>query len=435
MNVKVLHVSTPDGVSGALHRESQYVFNYSATERKDEVSLTMPIRAKSYASTPLPPMFSMNLPEGYLFDCIARRLAKHEAIDDMRLLAITGRQQIGRLQFTPPGDAWQAPAPQVGLKQLLREPASAGLFDFLVDTYFQAGISGVQPKVLMPDADRPPAERVTLTESDLIVKTGGAEYPWLAQNEFLCMDAARRAGMDVPEFWLSDDGGLFIMRRFDLTPKRLGFEDMAVLMGLPRDPQGNYKYRQSYEAVARIIQVFSGAKAADNLRAFFESVALSVLVRNGDAHLKNFGMLYSDPASADVCLAPVYDVVTTTIYPYYHQRTGIERVDRTLALKLFSGARTRNYPSRDELLRFGKTVCGVRNPDETLDRIASAMTDTLAQHRHRLDGEYAAQLRAEWEQSLGLMSRSSVHVVEPLPSSATPAEREATSDDEDRPTP
>ncbi len=248
MKTETLQVSTPTGISGELHREAQYIFNYSATDRTNEVSLAMPIRAQSYASTQIMPVFSMNLPEGYLYDLIARRLAKHEQIDDMRLLAITGRQQIGRLQFEPPGEAWAAPPPQVGLQQILLAPASDRLFEFLIDTYFQSGISGVQPKVLMPDADRTPAERVTLTESDLIVKTGGVEYPWLTQNEFLCMDAARRAGLHVPEFWLSDDGNLFVTRRFDFEPERLGFEDMAVLMGKWRDPQGNYKYQESYEA-------------------------------------------------------------------------------------------------------------------------------------------------------------------------------------------
>ena len=396
MKVKTLQVSTPTGAAGLLLRESQYVFNYITTQRANEVSLTMPIRAQSYATTPLMPVFSMNLPEGYLFDLIARRIAKHERIDDMRLLAITGRQQIGRLQFLQSGERWEPPPAQVGLKRLLHEPASRGLFDFLLDTYFESGISGVQPKVLMPDADAAPPDRIAFPQANLIVKSGTAEYPWLAQNEFLCMEAARRADLDVPEFWLSDDGNLFILRRFDLLPERQGFEDMAVLMGKPRDPQGNYKYQESYEAIARIVSAFSGPRARDNLQAFFASLALSVMVRNGDAHLKNFGLLYRDPGAGEAWLAPIYDVVTTTIYPHYNQRTGETRVDRTMALKLFSGAKTRNYPSRDELLRFGKTVCMVSRPDQVIDRIATAMSATLDAHRPRLQHEYGARIVAEW---------------------------------------
>ncbi len=151
-------------------------------------------------------------------------------------------------------------------------------------------------------------------------------------------------------------------------------------------------------------------RAPENLHAFFESVALSVLVRNGDAHLKNFGMLYRHPGDGDVRLAPVYDVVTTTVYPHYNQRTGAERVDRTLALKLFSGAKARHYPSRADLLRFGKTICLVSKPDEVIDRIASAMSAALAANQGRLEGEYAARLKVEWDQSRLALAPAHVRV-------------------------
>ena len=46
---------------------------------------------------------------------------------------------------------------------------------------------------------------------------------------------------------------------------------------------------------------------------FFTTLVLSVMLRNGDAHLKNFGVVYPTPHGT-VELAPVYDVVTTTVY-------------------------------------------------------------------------------------------------------------------------
>lgn len=408
--IKHLQVSTPAGAAGQLHRESQYVFNYEATDRVNEVSLTMPIRAQSYASHPLMPMFAMNLPEGYLFDMIARRLAKHEYVDDMRLLAITGRHQIGRLQFMEPGDPWQETPPRVGLNQLLHETSSNELFAFLVDTYFESGISGVQPKVLMPDADRTEPERLTILQPDLIVKAAGTEYEWLTQNEFLCMDAARRAGLTVPDFWLSDDGALFVMRRFDLAPTRLGFEDISALMGKPRDPHGNYKYTESYEAIARIITHYSGKHAPANLHAFFDYLTLSVMVRNGDAHLKNFGMLYPHPVAEQRQLAPLYDVVTTSVYPHVNLRTGETRYDRTMALKFFSGAKHRNYPSREDLLRFGEMVCLVSKPAEVIDRVGSAMSDAWRAHQDRLQGDFATAFAAEWDVGRTSLSPPQVYV-------------------------
>ncbi|WP_297830335.1 type II toxin-antitoxin system HipA family toxin [Thermomonas sp.] len=413
MKIKRLHVTTPLGLAGDLHRESQYVFNYATTDRRGEVSLTMPIRAQSYAGNPLPPVFAMNLPEGYLYDMIVRRMAKHERIDDMRLLAITGRQQIGRLQFAVPGEQRQEQVPRIGLTQLRTERASRELFEFLVDAYFDSGISGVQPKVMLPDADRLaglPADRATLVHSDLIVKSGGGEYEQLARNEFLCMDAARRAGLTVPEFWLSDDGSLFIMRRFDLTPARRGFEDMSVLMGKTRDPQGNYKYTESYEAITRFIVALTGTDASANLAAFFEYLAFCAMVRNGDAHLKNFGLTYDDPVTGSRLLAPLYDVVTTTAYPYLNWRTGEQRVDRTLALKLFSGAKHRNFPSRGDLLEFGRTICRVRRPEQVLERIGTAMSETWQAHGARLEGDFRERMATEWEAGRQAIAATQVFV-------------------------
>ncbi len=92
---------------------------------------------------------------------------------------------------------------------------------------------------MLPDAQRPTGlgERATVVHSNLIVKATTDEYPHLTQNEFLCMSAAKMAGIPVPNFWLSEDGGLFVLERFDLTPTApLGFEDMSVLMGNPHAP-------------------------------------------------------------------------------------------------------------------------------------------------------------------------------------------------------
>jgi len=104
----------------------------------------------------------------------------------------------------------------------------------------------------------------------------------------------------------------FIMRRFDIAPDGfpIGFEDMCSLQALGTAQ----KYTGSYERVARSIRDFvSGDKLMESREQFFATLVLSMMVRNGDAHLKNFGVLYSSPLDA-VSIAPVYDVVTTTAY-------------------------------------------------------------------------------------------------------------------------
>lgn len=121
-----------------------------------------------------------------------------------------------------------------------------------------------------------------------------------------------------------------------------------------------------------------------------------------NSDLKNFGLLYR--SREDVWLAPMFDVVTTTIYKYTRYPGGPELEDRTLALKLFAGKHhTRAYPTTDELLAFGRKVCGVSQPALVLSRIAQAMRQTLEEARQ--DARVAPTLRAQmaqvWEEGLG----------------------------------
>ena len=396
MKTEELRISTPQGVAGDLLKESRYVFNYTATERSQEISLTMPIRAESYSSGALLPIFEMNKPEGYLLSKIEEVFAKAGPLDDLSLLALTGGTQIGRLTYTAPDAPARSARAPITRKELLTRKPTSELFDHLVAIYFESGISGVQPKVLVPEPDTrgPVTGRATVVHSDLIVKSSGPEFPHLTQNEFLCMSAAKRAGIPVPDFALSEDGGLFVLSRFDQEEgKSLGFEDMGVLTG-----RGNRdKYQGSYENVAKAIRLYceSGDPLAQ-LQQYFDYVALTVMVRNGDGHLKNFGLLYDHPQDlASIRIAPLYDVVTTSIYDISGGMTQITKYDRTLALKL---GKTRSYPSRKTLLEFGKTICQVMHPQRNIERCADAMSETLDAERDRIEPSLLKTLSAAWDE-------------------------------------
>ncbi len=394
--LKSLIIATPQGDAGSLTKESRYVFNYATSERSREVSLVMPYRAESYADTALPSVFAMNRPEGYLLDKLRERFGKFMRLDDMRLLAITGANQIGRLRYFVPEKPRESLRAEVGLSTLLNSGASDELFDHLVGLYLSSGISGFQPKVMMPDADAltPIVEKSTAVTPDLIVKAAGEDYAHLAQNEFLCMAAAREAGISVPEFWLSDDGSLFVMRRFDLegdARQQLGFEDMAVLLGRSAEQ----KYLGSYERIAEMIGYLCAENRAESLVRFFDYVTLSVMVRNGDAHLKNFGLIYDRPGGRAPSLAPLFDVVTTTVYSHFDPQSGRTLTDRTLALKL---NKQRTYPDTKALMTFGRTVCGVAHPERVVERIETAMRATLDKHAPRIDPELLGVMRREWAQ-------------------------------------
>jgi serine/threonine-protein kinase HipA len=395
--IKLLNITTPQGVAGELSRGSQFSFAYASAQASCEVSLVIPYDPTPVVSNVLHPIFDMNVPEGFLADQIKRRMAKHMQVDEMRLLSIIGGNQIGRLSYENPIEASAPVKAQVGLQEILSGDTSQGVFDFLVETYFESGISGVQPKVLVPDLDKLTGNRKTMLRSDLIVKSGADEYAHLAQNEFLCLEAARLAGLETPRFWLSERGDLFVMERFDLTESgRLGFEDMAVLLGLNKDPHDNYKYSQSYETLAAVInEVCRHGDVLRELERFFSYVCLSVMVRNGDAHLKNFGVLYTHPGAPEtVQLAPVFDVTTTTVYENYNPKSGQSLVDHTLAIKM---NKVKAYPDRQQLIEFGRKHCGVANPGMIIERISDAMSEALRAHQVRIDVELFTTMQKEWD--------------------------------------
>ena len=395
--IKLLNITTPQGMAGELSRGSQFSFAYASAQASREVSLVIPYDPTPVVSNVLHPIFDMNVPEGFLADQIKRRMAKHMQVDEMRLLSIIGGNQIGRLSYENPIEASAPVRAQVGLQEILSGDTSQGVFDFLVETYFESGISGVQPKVLVPDLDKLTGNRKTMLSSDLIVKSGADEYAHLAQNEFLCLEAARLAGLETPRFWLSERGDLFVMERFDLTESgRLGFEDMAVLLGLNKDPHDNYKYSQSYETLAAVInEVCRHGDVLRELERFFSYVCLSVMVRNGDAHLKNFGVLYTHPGAPEtVQLAPVFDVTTTTVYENYNPKSGQSLVDRTLAIKM---NKVKAYPDRQQLIEFGRKHCGVANPGMIIERISDAMSEALRAHQVRIDVELFTTMQKEWD--------------------------------------
>jgi len=257
----------------------------------------------------------------------------------------------------------------------------------------------MQPKIMVPD-------RSTIPIPSLIVKSGSPAYPGLAANEYLCLLAALGAGIDVPTFALSDDGRLLILDRFDVlmhddgSVERLGFEDIAALAGLRvRDVLSDRKYQGSYQRVAELLRQLQ--LPADNLHRYFEQVAFTVMVRNGDAHLKNFGVLYR--SLGEPWLAPMFDVVTTAIYRYARYPGGPQLEDRTLALKLYAGRHeSRLYPTPDALLDFGRRVCGVAKPALVLERIAHSLRDTLEQARQdeRIPASLLEAMRAKWEEGI-----------------------------------
>jgi len=340
--------------SGDLSLENEhYIYNYSKNAR-NVVSLTMPIRNESWVSKKLHPIFEMNMPEGALKETIKNHFAKIQKMDDLNFLKLIGPYMLGRIKF----DHISEIDKYLNLENIIHNNKE-NLFEELMGKFaIRSGVSGVQPKLLLSAQNKN-----TMKFEHFIVKSWEPTYPQLALNEYFCMRAIKNANLPTPDFYLSDDLSMFIMKRFDVDTddKYLGFEDMCVLTARSTDE----KYDGSYEEVIRVIKdVIIPSKRKEAIQTFFTALIMNHLLRNGDAHLKNYGILYKDDYN-DAVLAPIYDVITTTIYI----KNDIP------ALKMSDG---KLWFKEKTYKNFAKQSCGISNKEynEILQTCSQAIIKT-----------------------------------------------------------
>ncbi len=298
----------------------------------------------------------------------------------------------------------QEEVPFQSVDEILAQRRGGDLLRYLIDKFASfSGISGVQPKILVRDE----GASATLSKSTerLSQSYRGAthivkfweqnEYPQLAANEFFCLRVAEKCGLDVPPYRLAENALALVIDRFDLRSDGTyrGFEDFCVLNARRTDE----KYRGSYETsiMKRFTEFANSPHVGEDLERLFTLIAVNCALRNGDAHLKNFGILYDD-VEGEARLAPVYDVVTTSVY----------LPKDSMALTLMG---TTKWASAKQLQRIGETRMG-GSPARVraiLERINAAIDDISKEIRtyikHHPDFEdIGNRMLQEWEQGVAL---------------------------------
>jgi serine/threonine-protein kinase HipA len=376
------------------------------------VSVTMPVRLPSWEiAFGLPPIFEMNLPEGVLRERLRLAFAKATGtFDDFDLLSIVGRSQVGRIRYTGEKERLEEDVPFQSVDEILARRREGDLFGHLLDKFASfSGISGVQPKILVRDEQasavlkhaKPRLSQSYRGATHIVKWWEPNEYPQLAANEHFCLTVAQRCGLEVPPYRLAEDGMALVIERFDLRPDGTyrGFEDFCVLNARRTDE----KYRGSYEtSIMKRFQEFANSPHVnEDLEKLFTLIALNCALHNGDAHLKNFGIVYDD-VLGEARLAPVYDLVTTSVY----------LPQDSMALTLNG---TTKWPSAKQLRRLGETrMAGTPSKvREILERIHEAISQTTSEIRsyvkhHRDFADIGERMLQEWAKgsvlSLGLAS-------------------------------
>ncbi|MDO4900193.1 type II toxin-antitoxin system HipA family toxin [Actinomyces sp.] len=324
-------------------------------------------RKQPRATNRVPAWFSNLLPEGRLRDLIAKEqgVSMHREID---LLERIGTDLPGAVEVVPDADgnndasledAELIPPPEF-------KPAGA---------IRRASLAGMTMKYSMSMR----GERLVLPahgeDGDWILKIPDPTYPGLASNELSVMELAGQVGIEVPQAvlwpresiddlgpgaWLSEETDAYAVRRFDRSPEgRIHIEDFAQVLNQYGTGEG--KYRSSVETVAGL--AYRGRDHA-SLQEMVRRTVFNLLAGNGDAHLKNWSLIYPDGRRAR--LSPAYDLVCTAAYPN-HAELGLPFFGAT---RLAEVTREHFVRLQDRLAVGDEDVLDV--VDDTVDRFFSS---------------------------------------------------------------
>lgn len=285
------------------------------------LSATLPLDAETYGERDIAAFFSNLLPDESVRQKIADIL--HLTPEDtFGLLRMIGADCAGAIAFHEPG-TFALTSTQPTYRELTESEASLLLTDLsnrplgIGDDFRGISGAGAQDKLIACVRDGKILLPLNGTPSTHIIKPGIDRFPESVFNEWFCMRLSNACGFETAECDILEIGGMpyYVTTRYDRetqdgTTKRLHQEDFCQL--LKCRPEIKYQDQGGPSIVDCIRMLQALRLPSSDVIGFIDRVVFNFLIGNGDAHGKNFSVLYRTRAPR---LAPVYDALCTTVYP------------------------------------------------------------------------------------------------------------------------
>jgi len=284
------------------------------------LSNALPTRTEPYSSGATKAFVEGLLPEGLRRQKFAREL-ELEPGDGYGLIAEIGRDCPGAVTFLPQGEQPQtrevdsvAWLDESELEELVTAPPSR-LFDPAAERRMRSTLGGLRHKLSLVRSG--PERRWGWPEAAVpsthVVKPETGEYPEFVANEMFCSNVVRRVGLPVAKTAIETIAGrtCLVSERFDrhgrgLGARRLHQESFCQALGFTpdsRDADG--------PGFAESCGLLKAVAAEGDATRLFGAAFCNYMLGNGDAHGKNFALLFHDQGA---CLAPLYDIASTAVY-------------------------------------------------------------------------------------------------------------------------
>ena len=310
-----------------LRDNGQMAFQYADSwlERDDALPLShsLPLRRESFRHRSCVPYFGGVLPEEPNRSAIARILGI-SVENDFALLEALGGECAGAVTLLPVGNPLGEPTGELQelgddeflnmLKDLSGRPLLAGTAGL------RLSLAGAQDKV----AVRIDRDRIFLplgeAASTHIVKPAVPGYEGIVFNEAFCLRLAAASGLPAARCSIESAGTIdyLLVERFDRRQdtdgnvRRVHQEDFCQALGI----RSHNKHES--EGGPGLTECFELARAVSrtpvvDIATLLDAVMINLVIGNHDAHGKNFAWLR--PSDGRVRLAPLYDLVSTAMYP------------------------------------------------------------------------------------------------------------------------
>ena len=216
------------------------------------------------------------------------------------------------------------------------------------------------------------------TPTTHILKPANEKFPSLVPNEYLCLVTAKDLGLEVPSVQMKFAGAhdYLLVERYDRKSDgeritRIHQEDFCQALSNRQKYQrfSGPSHKECFDLLLR-----STVPILDR-NALMDALIYNFLIGNGDAHGKNFSLLYPEPQG--MRLAPFYDLVCTQIY---------DDLSPEMSMKIGKTYRFRSVGADDWILlakQVGFSYPAIRSKLRTF---ASSLPTSLIKQRESIKG-------------------------------------------------
>jgi serine/threonine-protein kinase HipA len=328
--MSALIVYLADQRAGRLIRKGNgnLQFRYDPTYGGPAISQALPIQRAAHPHATCHAVFGGLLLEGDARTVLARNLGISVG-NDYALLRELGGDCAGAVTLlAPEGELPGEPRRRqlddeqfdTLLRELPRRPLAADSEEGV-----RLSLAGAQPKLpIIVDEEGVALPLNATAATTHIVKPELSRFSGLVDNEAFCMELAR--AVELPVAKVSKEASVsglpyLLVERYDrdLTAdpiRRLHQEDFCQALGRSSDRKYQSEGGPSLVEMVGLLRLCSAVPARDQT-VLWRALVLNWLIGNCDAHAKNYSLLYD---ARDPTLAPLYDLVSTTVYPELTRR-------------------------------------------------------------------------------------------------------------------